>query len=194
MTVRELLKRVRDKLQDTEGEYWSDSELLDLHNEAKRYLSAERKESPTNKNLVMYSGTYEYEVEGVLRYISIQDSKGYNRPLYPDDGSGSEDADGVIVLDYNRLYVNNPSSDVTLNIKHISFPEEDNLNNNIRMGDENSMLYYILSKAYEKDNDMEQFQKANYFQRQFLESMKANKKNNSVQYIENQNTTKVWYF
>ena len=38
MTVRELLAKVRDKLQDTDSTYWSDSELVDLYGECQRYL------------------------------------------------------------------------------------------------------------------------------------------------------------
>lgn len=194
MTVRELLTKVRDKLQDTDSVYWSDSELLDLYNECKRFLSAERIESPTKITLDLISTDNTYTVDNVLRYLSIVDSNGNDRALYPDDNSGDNDTSGVIVEDYNRIYVNEPEDGVTLSIKCVSFPDEDNLNDVIRLADENSYIYYILGKAYEKDNDMEQFQKASYFLNQFAQSYKFNKKNTSLNHRDNSNTVKSWYF
>ena len=194
MIVLELLGKVRDKLQDTDSVYWSDSEFLDIYNECKRYLASERKESPTTTTLSLYSNTNEYSIDGILRYISIKDSNGKAREIYPDDGSGDEVSSAVIVQDYNRLYVNTPEDGVTLTIKHISFPSEDNLNDTIRSGDEESFNYFILAKAYEKDNDMEQFQKASYFWNMFLGAMKNAKKNSSLNYIEKVQTIKSYFY
>lgn len=194
MTVRELMAKVRDKLQDVDGVYWSESELVDLFNECKRYLSSERQESPTRTNLALVDNTYSYSLDGVLRYISIVDSNGTDRPLYPDDGSGDGITNAVIIRDYNDIYVNNPLTGVTLTIKHLAFPSEDNLNDVIRSGDEESYRYFILSKAYEKDTDMENFQKAQYFWGMFLEAMKYSKKNSNINYIDEINTTKAYFY
>lgn len=91
MIVLELLGKVRDKLQDTDSIYWSNDEFIELYNECKRYLASERKESPTTTTtLTLLDNTNEYILEGVLRYISIKDSEGIDRKLYPDDGSGDE--------------------------------------------------------------------------------------------------------
>jgi hypothetical protein len=194
MTVRELLASVRDKLQDTESVYWSDSEFIDLYNECKRYLSAERKEAPTTTTLDLTTGVYEYTIDGVLRYVSVKDSNSVDRPLYADDGSAVGIDDAIIVQAYNSIYVNTPETGVTLTIKHISFPSEDNLNDTVRQGDEESYRYFILSKAYEKDTDMEQFQKAGYFMQMFMNAMKSQKKNNTLNYINNPKTTKSYFF
>lgn len=194
MTVRELLAKVRDKLQDTDSIYWSDSEFIELYNECKRYLASERKESPTTTTLTLSENTNEYSIDGILRYISIKDSNGKVREIYPDDGSGDEVSSAIIVQDYNKIYVNTPEDGVVLNIKHIAFPSEDNLNDSIRSGDEESFNYFILAKAYEKDNDMEQFQKANYFWSMFLGAMKNAKKNSSLNYIEKVQTIKSYFY
>ena len=194
MTVRELIAKVRDKLQDADATYWSDSEFIDLYNECKRYLSSERKENPTTTTVALSADTYQYDIEGVLRFISAKDSNGYTRTLYPDDTSGDGDSDGIIVLDYNSIYVNTPADDVTLTVKHISFPAEDNLNDTIRSGDEESFTYFILTKAYEKDTDMEQFQKAQYFWQMFLGAMRFQKKNSSLNYMDKVQTTKGYYY
>lgn len=188
MTVRELLAKVRDKLQDTDSTYWSDSELIDLYNECKRYLSAERKESPEYIELPTYEGINVYTVENVLRFVSITD-----RNIYPDDGTGTEDTNGIIVRNYDKLYVNTPTDEV-LTLKVITFPAEDNLNDTIRQGDEESYRYFILSKCYEKDNDMEQFQKAQYFWNMFVGAMKYSKKNSSLGYVERVHTTKSYFY
>lgn len=194
MTVRELISKVRDKLQDTEAIYWSDSEILDLYNECKRYLAAERQENPTYTDIELSEDTYTYIVDGVLRYIDAKDSKGNKRKLYADDGTGEEEESAIIVQDYNRIYVNKPEDNTSLTIKHISFPEDDNLNDTIRMGDEESYKYFIISKCYEKDNDMEQFQKASYFWNMFMGAMKYSKKNSNVNYLDDRNNTVAHYF
>ena len=144
MTVRESLTKIRDLLQDTDSVYWSDSELIDLHNECKRHLAAERKEKSTTTEVILSEDTNRYTVEGVLRYISIKDSDNKARKIYPDDESGEDDTSGVIIEDFDTIYVNNPEDNTTLSIKHIAMPEEDNLNDVIRTGDENAYKYYIL--------------------------------------------------
>ena len=193
MQIRELITKVRDKLQDTDAVYWSDSELVDLCNECKRYLAAERKENPTTTSLVTYDGIETYTVEGVLRYIGATNQEGNELILYPDDGSIADKTSGIVIEDYNRIKVKNPIDEV-ITIKHISFPEEDNLNDTIRMGDEESYRYFVLSKCYEKDNDMEQFQKAQYFWSMFVGAMKYSKKNSSLGYVEKLHTTKSYFY
>ena len=194
MIVREILTKVRDKLQDADSVYWSDSELIDLYNECKRYMAAERQENPTTTTIELSGNQNIYEVEGVLRFISAKDNNGKVKKLYPNDGSGDEVKNGIIVEDYNRIYVNEPEDNVSLYIKHISFPEEDNLNDTIRSGDEESYRYFILSKAYEKDNDMEQFQKAQYFWSMFLGAMRYSKKNSNINYIDTQDSIKSYFY
>lgn len=194
MTVRELLSQVRDKLQDTDAAYWDDSELINHFNECKRYLAAERKDSPTTITIDLTDDVYEYETEGILRYVSIKDSEGKTRPLYADDTTGDDIAEAVIVQDYNRIYVNSPKTGVSLNVKHIAFPVEDNLNDVIRSGDEESFRYFIIGKAYEKDNDMENFQKAQYFNSMFLKAIDFTKKNNSLNYINKTQTIKSYFY
>jgi hypothetical protein len=194
MTLRELIAKVRDKLQDADAVYWSDSEFIDLYNEGKRYLASERKENPTTTSVSLSDGVYEYNIDGVLRYISAKDNDKINRELYPDDGNGDNDADGIIIMDYDTIYVNTPVTGTTITLKHIAFPADDNLNDPIRSGDEESYTYFLLSKAYEKDTDMEQFQKAQYFWSMFTGAMKFIKKNSSLNYIDKTQTVKGYYY
>jgi len=194
MTLRELIAKVRDKLQDADAIYWSDSEFIDLYNECKRYLASERKENPTTTSVSLSDGVYEYNIDGVLRYISAKDNEKKNRELYPDDGNGDNDADGIVIMDYDTIYVNTPVTGTTITLKHITFPAEDNLNDAVRSGDEESYTYFLLSKAYEKDTDMEQFQKAQYFWSMFTGAMKFIKKNSSLNYIHKTQTVKGYYY
>ena len=194
MTLRELIAKVRDKLQDADAIYWSDSEFIDLYNECKRYLASERKENPTTTSVSLSDGVYEYNIDGVLRYISAKDNEKNNRELYPDDGNGDDDADGIVIMDYDTIYVNTPVTGKTITLKHITFPAEDNLNDGVRSGDEESYTYFLLSKAYEKDTDMEQFQKAQYFWSMFTGAMKFIKKNSSLNYLDKTQTVKGYYY
>jgi len=194
MLVRELIAKVRDKLQDTDSTYWSDSEFIDLYNECKRYISAERKENPTTIQVITNSNNYVYKVNNVLRYISAKDNKGYVRELYPDDTTGDEVSSAIIVQSYDTIYVNNPIDNEVINLKVISFPNEDNLNDAIRMGDEEAYTYFILSKSYEKDTDMEQFQKAQYFWSMFEGALKSVKKNSSLNFINDLKLTKSYFY
>ena len=194
MKVIELIAQVRDNLQDSEADYWHESELLNLYNECKRHLSAERQESPTSKTVSLIDDTYEYTVTGVLRYISATDSNDNVRTLYPDDGSGDDDNLGIIVKDYNLIYVNTVETGVTLTLRTISLPSDDNLDTNVRGGDESAYKYYMLSKAYEKEQDVENFQKSSYFRGMFQDALRYIKKNANLNYIETTQITKGYYY
>jgi len=194
MTVLDLLHQTRDTLQDGDKNYWSDSELLDYYNSGIKSLAAERLEEPKTTSLALLTGTNEYQVDGVLRYISAKDSDGTVRALYPDNTSGDDDTNGLIVLDYNRIYVNNPVTNISISLKHIAIPENKNLNDIVRSGDENALKYYILSKAYEKENDMENFQKSNYFMTQYTRELYTVKKHSKLGYQEKIETTTGYQF
>ncbi len=194
MTVRELLQQVRDTLQDTDRVYWSESELINLYNDAKRLIASERVEDKTTTSLLLSADTNTYSIDNVLRYISAKDSNDISRQLYPDDDSGDADAYGIIIKAYNSVYVNSPEDDVTVTFKVVSMPSEDNLNDTVRTGDENSIKYYILSRAYEKENEMENFQKAQYFFAKYQTEFKSAKKNANVGYRADTRTTKAYYY
>lgn len=194
MTVRELLQQVRDTLQDQDRNYWSESELINLYNDAKRLIASERIEDKTTTYLSLDSTENEYAVDGVLRYISAKDSNNIDRQLYADDGSGDSDDYGIIIKTYNLVYINTPEDDVTVTFKVVSMPSEDNLNDTVRTGDENSIKYYILSRAYEKETEMENFQKAQYFFSKYQIEFKTAKKNASVGYRNDTKTTKAYYY
>ena len=194
MTVRELLQQVRDTLQDTDRVYWSESELINLYNDAKRLIASERVEDKTTTSLLLSADTNTYSIDNVLRYISAKDSNDISRQLYPDDDSGDADTYGIIIKAYNSVYVNSPEDDVTVTFKVVSMPSEDNLNDTVRTGDENSIKYYILSRAYEKENEMENFQKAQYFFAKYQTEFKSAKKNANVVYRADTRTTKAYYY
>lgn len=194
MKVIELLAQVRDNLQDDDANYWSDSELLHLYNECKRFLAAERQEVQTSKVVPLVDNVNSYTVDGVLRYISALDSEGKERELYPDDGTGDDDATGIIIHNYNLIYVNTPATGTSIILKTIAFPSNDNLQSTIRMGDENAFKYYVLSKAYEKESEMENFQKAQYFIGMFNSVLGTIKKAAKMNYRDTIQTTKGYYY
>ena len=97
-------------------------------------------------------------------------------------------------MDYDTIYVNTPASGTTITLKHIAFPADDNLNDEVRSGDEESYTYFLLSKAYEKDTDMEQFQKAQYLWSMFQGAMKFLKKNSSLNFMDKTETVKGYYY
>jgi len=194
MTVRDLLQQTRDSLQDSDGAYWSDSELLNYYNSGLKSLAAERLEEPTTITVNLLDGVNEYIVNDVLRYISAKDNEGTKYTLYPDDESGEDDSKGIIVLDYNRIYVNTPVTDIALAVKHISIPANENLNSDVRAGDENALKCYMLSKAYEKESDMENFQKTTYFRDQYYREVNVVKKNSRVGYQAKAETTQGYFY
>jgi len=163
MRVQVLLQQVRNVLQDNEGTYWDDSELLGYYNECKRTMASERFELKTTATLALDPLVNEYDTTGILRYIKCKDDLDTTRALYPNDDSGENDNDGIVIIAYNRVYVNDPTIGTTLTFQIISLPPEDNLTSDVRFNDENSFKYYILSKAYEKETDIENFQKSAIF-------------------------------
>ena len=182
MKVNELLSSVRNTLQDSDKNYWDDSELLSYYNECKRSMAAERLERKTTATLILDPLKNEYDTSGILRYISAKDDNDTNRKLYPNDTSGDDDSEGIVILDYNRVYVNNPEIGTLITLQIVAMPEEDNIGGLVRVGDENSMKYYILSKAYEKDTDMGNFQKSVHFYSKYEEAFKLLKDANSSNY------------
>ena len=194
MTVLELIAQVRDNLQDSDANYWHESELLNLYNECKRHLSAERQEVNSTTNVILIDDTYTYSVDGVLRYISAVDSDDVVRPLYPDDGTGDDTANAIIIKNYNQIYVNTPETGVTTTLKVIAFPEDDNLSTTVRSGDENAYKYYILSKAYEKEQETENFQKSSYFRSMYTDAITYLKKNASLKYTKQIELTEGHYY
>lgn len=195
MKVIELFSEVRNTLQDLDKNYWDDSELLSYYNECKRSMASERLENKTSATLTLDPLKEIYDTTGILRYISCVDNNGAVRKLYPDDGSGESDLDGIIIEDYNRVKVNDPSKGTTLTFKIVAMPETDNLQNKVRIGDENCLRYYIISKAYEKDSDMENFQKSEYFYNKFLQSFKMLRDAASANYkMSTVSTTVAQYY
>jgi len=195
MKVSELLAIVRNTLQDSDKTYWDDSELVSHYNECKRSMTAERLENKTTATLILDPLKNEYDTTGILRYVSAKDDTGLKRELYPDDESGENDSNGIIILSYNRVYINNPDVGTVVTFKIIAMPNDDNLTADVRIGDENALKYYILSKAYEKDTDMQNFEKASTFYRQYQILFTPLKKASSVNYIGDivQTTTSTYY-
>ena len=194
MTVQSFLQGVRMTLQDTDKNYWDDSELLFYYNDCRRNLYAERQENVTTANLVLTSGVNEYTTDGVLRYISATDNNGEERKLYP-SGSTEDDDSGIIILDYNRVYVTNPDDSTSSTFKIIALPNDDNMHDKVRIGDESAMRYYVLSKAYEKETDQENFQKSNQFYQRYKNELDKLMSSSSANYrAKNTSTVKGYYY
>jgi len=195
MKVSELLSSVRIVLQDSDKTYWDDSELVSHYNECKRSMTAERLENKTTATLILDPLKNEYDTSGILRYISAKDDDGLKRDLYPDDESGDEDSNGIVILGYNRVYVNDPTVGTVVTFKIVAMPTEDNLTADVRSGDENALKYYILSKSYEKDTDMQNFDKASIFYGKYNDSFKVLKNASSANYrTATVSTTAVTYY
>lgn len=194
MVVLELMKIVRNSLQDAKKNYWTDNELLDYYSSGIRSIAAERLEEPTTTTLDLTTGTNEYIINGVLRYISIKDSNGIVRDIYPNDTTGDDDNYGVIIVDHDKIYVNTPETGVTLTIKHISLPDEPNITANVRSGDEAALKYFMLSKAYEKEMEMENFQKSQYFFSLYLKELQIILKHKKIGFINNTSLTKGYFY
>ena len=195
MKVQELFSSIRDTLQDGNKTYWDDSELLGYYNECVRYMSAERLENKTTASLLLDKTKNTYDTDGILRYIRCVDSDNNERKLYSNDLSVVDDNMGVIVENYNRVYVNDSSIGDSLIFTIIALPDDSNVTSRIRSGDELSLKYYILSKAYEKDSDMENFQKSGYFYSKFLEAFRQLRNSTSVNYMAgNSNLVKSYFY
>lgn len=194
MIVKQLLSQVRNPLQDSDKTYWDDSELLSYYNECKRSMASERLEIKTTASMLLDTSKNEYNTDGILRYIKAKDDEGKERKLYPNDGSGDDDTTGIIIKDYNVVYVNDPTIGTTIIFDIVSFPEEDNLESNVRLGDESALKYYILSKAYEKESDMESFQKSSYFYSKYRVELDKLINSSSINYKSNIRQVKSYYY
>ena len=145
-------------------------------------MASERLEIKTTASMILDPEKNDYSTDGILRYVKAKDNLGNIRELYPNDGSGDDIDSAIIILDYNKVYVNNPSLGDTIIFSIIAFPTEDNLESSVRAGDESAYKYYILSKAYEKETDMENFQKSGYFTSKYNEELNKLISSSSVNY------------
>ena len=184
MTVNELLQLSRDTLQDQEKNFWDDSELLKYYEEARRVIASHRNDKRLTQDVVMNAGTEFYSPLGVLRYISVKDDEGTDRPLYRNDGIDYEDTLGIAVIDYDQIQVIDDTVGSILTITYLGLPTKHNLNDDVRDGDVESCRYYILAKAYEKETDMENFAKSEKFEAKFEKMLKSLVTNSSLEYRE----------
>lgn len=182
MTVNELLHKTRDTLQDEEKIFWDDSELLGYYEEARRVIAAERTDKLQTQTIVLNPDTDLYSPEGVLRYVSAKDDEGTDRDLYPNDGSGESDNLGITIIDYDQIEVHDDSVGATIDMKYIGLPLDHNLNDSVRQGDETAIKYYILSQAYEKETDAQNFDKSTKFEFKFEKALENLKANSSLNY------------
>ena len=194
MTVLELIVEAQTTLQDSDANYWSQDELLGYYNNGLRSLAAERLEEPKTTTVPTLDDTYTYSVSGVLRYISATDTNNIKRPLYPDDTTGDDDVYGIIINDYNEIYVNTPETGVSVNIKTIAIPDAHTTSDTVRLGDDVALKYYIVSKAYEKESDLENFQKSQYFMVQYQRELNRLLKNSKLGYKNELEMTRSYFF
>ncbi len=194
MRVEDLLSMVRDVLQDHDKSHWDDSELLSYYNECKRTMAMDRLENKTTATLTLDPLKNVYDTTGAVRYIRMKDDLGNDRPLYANDLSGEDDGYGIIVEDYNRIRVVDQTIGTYIYMDIVAMPTFDNLSNIIRLGDENSFKYYILSKCYEKDSDMNNFQKSDVFYNKFYREFKKLKDANSTGYRQEEIRIKPYFY
>ena len=195
MRVRDLIQQVRNTLQDVQAIRWTSEELLNYYNECKFAMASERLEDKTYATMALDPLQTEYNTTGILRYINAVDDEGNDRPLYADDGTGDNDSSGIIIINYNRVKVNDPDSGASIRFKIIAMPLEHTLDSIVRAGDEQAFKYYILSKAYEKETDTENFQKVDIFYGKYISALEKLIENSSVGYtIGETPTTKSYFF
>jgi len=193
MRVEELFTNIRHTLQDQSKAYWTDTELLDYYNECKSDMARERQEEVSIATLILDPLKSVYNTDGILRFIEIKDDLGNTRPMY-DLMEKNDDKLGVEIISYNKLGVNDTSIGSELYIMAVVQPKFDNLDNSVRAGDETALKSYVLSKAYEKDSDMQNFQKAQYFYTKYNEIFKDLMGAKSVGYKSRDDKTTTAYY
>ena len=196
-TVENILAQCRDTLTDYEKIRWTDSELLGYFNEAVNVLASERNDKQKSITFALDSTENTYIINGVLRYISAEDSNGINRKLYLDEEDSSLDSGSVLIVNQDEVYVSTPEDGVNLTIKYIGMPSSSNINSNVRVGDEVALKYYILSKSYEKESDTESFQKSEVFGNKFSKELRRLMNDSSVRFIDSRsavNVTSSYFF
>lgn len=191
MIVREILSEVRNTLQDFEKIYWDDSELLSYYNESVKSLASERVELKQTSTMPLTSDENTYKINGILRYISIKDDENNDRPLSLED---SDDSYAIIVKNYNEIYVNDPTIGTNLYITYVGMPTEQNIEDRVRTGDEMAIKYFIIARAYEKETDTENFNKATYFFGKYKEQISRLRSASTINYVNKQLLTKSYFY
>lgn len=195
MTVRELIQKARNTLQDQEKNFWDDSELLEYYEEARRVIASKRVDKIQYQTITLTESQEYYSPSNVLRYISATDDLNNTRKLYKDDGSGLDDAQGIVIKDFDNVYVVDDSIGTTITFKYLGQPLDNNLNDQVRAGDEEACRYYMLARAYEKETDMTNFAKSDKFDFKFDTMLSTLVANASANYHEQElNTTTSYFF
>lgn len=195
MTVNQILQKARNTLQDQKKNFWDDSELLDYYEQARRVIASERTDKLQTQLVVLSEGTEFYSPTGVLRYISAVDDSDRERKLYSNNGSGENDNFGITVIDSDKISVHDDSLGTSITLSYLGLPVDHNLNDEVRSGDEEAIRYFILARAYEKETDMENFQKSQLFDIKFKEMLVKLVANASAGYrSQSMNVTKTYSY
>jgi len=196
MTVAQLITDVRYVLQDSDAVYFTDTELLNTFNECRRLITFDRKDKTSTVDVATLDSTYSYTTTGVISFVKAIDSNDVVRPIYTNEEYDEAvlDANGVIVTNENEIYVVTPETGVTITFTTISMPADAVTTDTIRIGDEAPYKYYMLAKSYEKDTDLEQFQKAQYFTQLFRTSYDNTKKITSSNNRTKRSVTESHFF
>ena len=192
MIVKELLTQCRNTLQDYDKEYWEDSELLNYYNEFESLINYDRDGRKETFTFPLDPSENTYNIEGVIKYISTKDDDDNIRPL---SKVPSSLALAIYIKNYNEIYVNDPTVGNNITLDYVGIGDPSNMEDIVRLGDDLCAKYFILSRAYEKETDTEDFDKSDRFFSKFVEQKDKLLGKNSIGVVEDEVlTTKIYNF
>lgn len=155
MILSELLAEVRDTLQDGSKRRWLDSELEKYVNQGIRDIAKKTKFFRQVQDLSVVAGTTQYTLTyKVIEFDSISTAQDHT------------------VLDNKTIEFADPKEE-TVQVVYYGYPLSVSVatDGEIPMEEdlEDALKYYVLKKAYEKEDSTENFRKATYYKNEYRE-------------------------
>lgn len=155
MLASALITKARVTLQDVTPRRWTDVELEGYINEGLKDIARKTMHTREDEEILVVAGTTNYTLtkKAIIIY-SIDTTQAHK------------------VTNYNTIVFTDPK-DETITVSYYSYPVEVSIALATEIPLEEDLIealkYFVLKRAYEKEDSMENFQKATYFNNEYRE-------------------------
>ncbi|WP_373069828.1 DUF6682 family protein [Sulfurimonas sp.] len=156
MTVQDFNTSIRYKLQDEAKNRWTDVELLDYTNEGLRDIAVRTFYNKIDEDISVLSTQTTYTLtKEPIKVYSVNSYQQFTQPTKD-----------------TLLFTNPRDEDIT--VTYYAYPDAvtTDIDEDIDIID--ALKYFVLSKAYEKEDIAENFNKAIYFQDKYISYISEN--------------------
>lgn len=156
MTVADFFTSARFTLQDLTGRRWTDAELLHYVNEGMRDIALRTFFNRVEETLSVVSATTIYTTTYTpIKILSVESSQQFQVTSNNEITFTNPRDENVIIVYY--AYPQTVTTDIVEDVDIID-----------------ALRFFVLSRAYEKEDSPENFNKASYFRNKYIDTLNQN--------------------